>query len=177
MANRKKAHFEKRVLRTSGHGGCGLKLTAGARPWSAVPFDTCHRPPRRVTIPRSFSSAAISGGVIAPYAWMVSTSECRPAAKLIRVSCHSLPQRLAALASPPEGRGTTRVAQLHCAGLRGRQCLLRPPGDRLPFLLGDERSTILARRFLDKRGAAAPLNFPIIQLPQTSRDKRRPLVQ
>ena len=102
-------------------------------------FDTCHRPPRRVFMPRAFSSAARARRVVWPWAWRSAMTGARACGVGVGVGGDGLPERHSALAGPSEGGGAVGVAEPGAAGPGGGQRLLRAAGDRLAFGLGDQR--------------------------------------
>lgn len=57
----------------------------------------------------------------------------------VGICAHRPLERRTASTGPPQCRGTIGIAEFHTAGLHDRQRLLRPPRDRLTFLLGYER--------------------------------------
>jgi hypothetical protein len=78
---------------------------AASLPNNPRAFDTCHRPPRCVSIPRTLSSAAIARSVVAPLARMSAMTGARSRAKrtalaltVTRSSAPPLPARLSAAA-------------------------------------------------------------------------------
>jgi Protein of unknown function (DUF3489) len=64
-----------------------------------ITVETCHRPPRRVSMPRSFSSAAIARRLVAPLARMSSTTGARSRA------CRSAFRAIAARSVEPPATG------------------------------------------------------------------------
>ena len=104
-----------------------------------VTVETCQRPPRRVSMPRAFSSAAIVLRLVAPPGANVLHHRRQVPGVPVGVPRDRRSERRTALAGPPERRGAVWVAQPHAAAPCHAQRLLGAPGDRLALLLRHER--------------------------------------
>ena len=99
--------------------------------------ETCQRPPRRVSMPRAFSSTAIARKVMCPELRMSSMTGARSRACRSALACRT--ERRTALASPPERRRAVGVAEPHPAAPGHAQRLLRPLRDCLALGLSHQR--------------------------------------
>ena len=108
--------------------------------------ETCQRPPRRVRMPRAFSSAAMTRGVTV----RADVLDHRPQilGMTVSVSRYGLPERRTALSPPgaahrPDQPAPGSQRRWDCPAVPPcpghRQRLPGAPGDRLPLLLGHER--------------------------------------
>ncbi len=64
------------------------------RPSRFRTFDTCHEPPRRVIMPRSFNAVAMPRSDVAPDARMSAITSARSVAKRLALAATAAPHRL-----------------------------------------------------------------------------------
>ena len=96
-------------------------------------------PPRRVSMPRSLSSAAIARRLVAPAARMSASTGARSCACRSALAAMAALSARTALSSPPQRRRAVRVAEPHAAAPGHRQRLLGALRDRLALLLRHQR--------------------------------------
>ncbi len=107
--------------------------------WSrSLAFDACHRPPRRVRMPRAFSSAATWRRLSEPVALIVSTIGASSRAKASALSVTALRRGAVPFPALLSAAAPFGLPRLRPARLRGLQSLPGAPSDGLALLLGDE---------------------------------------
>ena len=104
-----------------------------------VTVETCQRRPRRVSMPRLFSSSGDCPEAGRTTRANIRNHRCQVLRMPVRVPHNRSPERRTALASPPQRRRANRVAEPHAAAPRHCQRLLGPPRDRLALGLRHQR--------------------------------------